>query len=162
VSDEPKRAAIDLDEVADKRLSEISAAEFLHALEQADAMPEPVPREEATVRDLLAGARAAVRLPIGGIREKRKLEREKLPIEKLSIEKTFEGFPEKKKVELEKAFEKHDLEKAIEGFPEKKKVELEKPPFEKQNIESPDVLTHLSQLSDRLSRIEEQLSRPSQ
>ena len=146
-----KQAAIDLDELGEKRLSEISAAEFLEALEQAG----PVSAGDVTVKDALAGARAAFRLPLGGPAEKKKVELEKQPFEKQQIEKLFEGFPEKKKVELEKApFEKQQIEKLIEGFPEKKKLELEKQQFERPV--DPGVA---EQLSDRLDRIEQQLSR---
>jgi hypothetical protein len=78
-----------------------------------------------------------------GFPEKKKVELEKAPME---------GFPEKKKVELEKA--------PTEGFPEKKKVELEKPELEKQSVElPPDLSTTISRLDDRLSTIEEQLSK---
>ena len=133
MSDSPKRAAIDPDELGEKRLSEISAAEFLQLLEQADEPGQQGQPEEATVRDVLTGARAARRLPIGGLPEKKKLEREKWPLEKFAPEKLGEGFPEKKKVELEK-----------------QQVEL-----------PPDVLTQLQTMADRLSAIEEQLSKPS-
>lgn len=91
--DAPKRAAIDLDDVAGKRLTEISAAEFLQLLEQVQAGAYPPPSDEATVGDVLAGAASAQRLGAGGLPEKKKLERE--------------TFPEKKKVELEKP----DIEK---------------------------------------------------
>ena len=155
----PRQAAIDLDEVGDKRLSEISAAEFLQALEQADALGQQVSPEEVTVKDAIAGARAAFRLPIGGPREKKKVVLEKLPFEKQQIEKLHEGFPEKKKVELEKGqFEKQQIEKFHEGFPEKKKLELEKPSFERP-VEPGGVA---EQLSERLTRIEQQLSRLAQ
>jgi hypothetical protein len=150
----PRRAAIDLDEVGEKRLSEISAAEFLQALEQAEALGAEVSPEDVTVKDALAGARAAFRLPGGGLPEKKKLE-----LEKPAIEKLHEGFPEKKKVELEKLpIEKPQIEKLYEGFPEKKKVELEKPPFERP-IEAVGVA---EQLGERLTRIEEQLARLTQ
>src|SRR5918997_78395 len=140
--DAQKRAAIDLDEVADKRLSEISAAEFLQALEQVQAGGQPTSSADATVRDVLGGAAAGQWWGGGGLPEKKKLEREKFAPEKLP-----EQFPEKKKVELEKA--------PMEGFPEKEKAELEK-----QSVElPPDLSTTISRLDDRLSTIEEQLSK---
>jgi hypothetical protein len=154
----PKRAAIDLDELGDKPLSEISAAEFLQALEQAEALGAPVAAEDVTVKDALAGARAAFRLPFGGgLPEKKKVEREKFPLEK-APEKLFEGFPEKKKVELEKQQLEKAPEKLFEGFPEKKKVELEKPPLERPAEPG----GALDELSARLTKIEDQLSRRSQ
>jgi hypothetical protein len=136
--DAPKRAAIDLDDVAGKRLTEISAAEFLQLLEQVQAGAQPPPSDEATVGDVLAGAASAQRLGAGGLPEKKKVERE--------------SFPEKKKVELEK--------QQVEGFPEKKKVELEKPDIEKQSVELPsDLATTISQFDDRLATIEQQLAK---
>jgi len=184
--DAPKRAAIDLDDVAGKRLTEISAAEFLQLLEQVQAGAYPPPSDEATVGDVLAGAASAQRLGAGGLPEKKKLEREtfpekkkveleKQPVEgfpekkKVELEKQqVEGYPEKKKVELEKQSgegfpekKKVELEKQSgEGFPEKKKVELEKPDIEKQSVEPPsDLATTMSQFDDRLATIEQQLSK---
>src|SRR5215211_6216041 len=120
VSGPPKKAAIDLDEMGDRRLSEMTAAEFVQCLEQAAGAPHPVAADDLTLREVLAGARP-IRLP-----EKKKVELEKSPVEgfpekkKVELENSpVEGFPEKKKVELEKS--------PVEGFPEKKKVELEKP-----------------------------------
>ena len=175
----PKRAAVDLEEMADKRLSEISAADFLQLLEQGEALGEQASPEEATVRDVLVGTRAALRLPVGGLPEKKKVEREKWPLEKFAPEKLYEQLPEKKKVELEKQQvegfpekKKVELEKQqVEGFPEKKKVELEKQQvegflgakkveIERQSVEpAPDVLAEVRSLGDRLAAIEEQLSR---
>jgi hypothetical protein len=140
--DAQKRAAIDLDEVAGKRLSEISAADFLQALEQVQVSGESTTSAEATVGDVLAGAAATQRWG-GGFPEKKKVELEKT---------SMEGLPEKKKVELEKT--------SMEGLPEKKKVELEKPQIEKQSVELPsDLSTTISRLDDRLATIEEQLSK---
>ncbi|MDQ3850166.1 MAG: hypothetical protein M3296_06085 [Actinomycetota bacterium] len=159
---------MELDEVAQKRLSEISAAEFLQVLDRMEAGGQPTPPEEATVGDVLSGAWAARRLSAGGLPEKKKVEREKWPVEKFAPEKPPEHFPEKKKVELEKhpmegfpEKKKVELEKPPgEGFPEKKKVELEKPEIEKQSIENPpDILTNMRDMGDRLSRIEEALSK---
>src|SRR5918997_328822 len=96
--DAQKRAAIDLDEVADKRLSEISAAEFLQALEQVQAGGQATTSTDATVGDVLAGAAAGRWWGGGGLPEKKKVEQENAAAEKLP-----EQFPEKKKVELEKA-----------------------------------------------------------
>ena len=149
MDDSPKRAAVDPEELGQKRLSEISAAEFLQLLEQAAAPVEGGSPEDATVGDVLVGVRAAHRMPVGGLPEKKKLEREKWPLEKFAPEKLYEQFPEKKKVELEKL--------QIENFPEKKKVELEK-----QQVElPPDILSALTTLGDRLAAIEKQLSKPS-
>ena len=142
-----KKPAIDIDEVADKRLSEISAAEFLQVLEQVGTAGGAA-TADLTVKDVLAG-----RLPIGGWPEKKKVEREKWPLEKFAPEKYYEHFPEKKKLELEK--------QQLEGFPEKKKVELEKLPIEKQSIEGPGGI-ELTGLGDRLTAIEEQLAKLSQ
>ena len=125
-----KRAAIDFDEMVDKRLDEISAADLVRALEQRDLPTAGAAPEELTVRDLLGGGATALRWP-----EKKKVEREKWPLEKLLPEKF------------------------IEQFPEKKKFELEKLPFEKQMVEGPgDILTDVSTLGDRLSAIEAKLS----
>jgi hypothetical protein len=79
--DAQKRAAIDLDEVGGKRLSEISAADFLQALEQVQASGESTTSAEATVGDVLAGAAATQRLGAGGFPEKKKVELEKQPME---------------------------------------------------------------------------------
>lgn len=145
---EPKRAAISLDEVGDQRLSEISAADFLQVLEQAEALGQQTRPEEVTVRDAVVGARAAFRLPSrGGFPEKKKVEREKQHLEKepekLAPEKGFEGFPEKKKVELEKV--------RWEGSFDKVKADNEQP------IE----LAQVAGLADRLTAIEEKLSQQS-
>jgi hypothetical protein len=116
----PKEPAIEANEKAGKRLSEITAAEFLELLEQrVGASGQQAATGEATVRDALAGAAAASRW----VPEKKKVELE-LP-EKKKVEREF---PEKKKVELEVPEKKKvELEKTqLEGFPEKKKVELEK------------------------------------
>jgi hypothetical protein len=139
-----KKPAIDIDEVAGKRLSEISAAEFLQALQQMGTVGAAA-TADLTVEDVLAG-----RLPIGGWPEKKKVEREKWPLEKFAPEKYHEQLPEKKKLELEK--------QQLEGFPEKKKVELEKLPIEKQSLEGPGGM-ELTSLSDRLTAIEEQLAK---
>ncbi len=162
----PKQAAIDLDDIADRSLSDISAADFLAALERAQGAREPVSPENATVRDALEGR-------VGGLPEKKKVEREKQPLEKLlpekSFEKSHEGFPEKKKVELEKQMlEKTPVEKSHEGFPEKKKVELEKQMLEKhvfekqpekQSIENPpEIMAAGRSLTDRLASIEAKLA----
>jgi hypothetical protein len=142
VSPAPKKAAIDLDSIGDKRLSEISAADFLRVLNtQGGAAAQPP--EELTVRDAI------------GLPEKKKLEREKFPGEK-SIEKLWEGFPEKKKYELEKAQIEKPIEKfAPENFPEKKKVELEKPPGFEQVFDP----TVIERLNTALTRIEAELAK---
>ncbi len=137
----PKQAAIDLDDIADRSLSDISAADFLAALERAQGAREPVSPENATVRDALEGR-------VGGLPEKKKVEREKQPLEKLlpekSFEKSHEGFPEKKKVELEKQMlEKHVFEKQPE----------------KQSIENPpEIMAAGRSLTDRLASIEAKLA----
>jgi hypothetical protein len=75
MNEEPKRAAVSLDEVGDRRLSEISAADFLQVLEQAEASGQQARPEDVTVRDAVVGARAAFRLPSrGGLPEKKKVE----------------------------------------------------------------------------------------
>ena len=168
MNEEPKRAAVSLDEVGDRRLSEISAADFLQVLEQAEASGHQAKPEDVTVRDAVVGARAAFRLPSrGGLPEKKKVEREKQNLEKepekLLWEKGFEGLPEKKKVELEKL--------SLEGQ-EKKKVELEKPSWEKvrwegpinkvkADNEQPIEVAEVAGLADRLTAIEEKLSQQS-
>jgi hypothetical protein len=134
-----KQAAIDFEEIADKRLADVSAADFLNVLQQGGAPAEPKPPEELTVRDALAGG-GAQQIWGGGFPEKKKIEREKQPLEKLMVEKWRP-------------------EKFIENFPEKKKFELEKLPFEKQAVERQfDPAIDVTGLGERLTAIEAKLA----
>jgi hypothetical protein len=163
MTDPSKKPAIDA-ELASKRMGEITAAEFLQALEDA----EPVGRNvsaDATVGDVLG---VSPRLP-----EKKKVELELPEKKKVELEKSQIEVPEKKKVELEKTQVEIPEKKKVElELPEKKKVELEKPRFEfpeKQKVElerpdpgdlgdpPPDMLAEVRRIGERLTRIEQQL-----
>jgi hypothetical protein len=151
--DPPKEPAIEANEKAGKRLSEITAAEFLELLEQrVGASGQQAATGEATVRDALAGAAAASRW----VPEKKKVELE-LP-EKKKVEREF---PEKKKVELELPEKKKvELEKTqLEGVPEKKKVELEKQMPEDVITQPADLLGEIRSVSERLTKIEQQIAK---
>jgi hypothetical protein len=80
---EQKRAAINLDEIDEERLRQISAADFLEAL-------------NSSTMSTITAARVLRFFP-----EKKKYELEKWEPEKWTPEKQWPEFNEKKKVELE-------------------------------------------------------------
>jgi hypothetical protein len=107
----PKRTAIDLDERSPESASTRSAADFLQT--------GPAPWESAAFR--AGNGRRRPRRQSGGVR-------------------MATGLPEHNRSSGKAGLKKCAPEKLlIEGFPERKKVELERPQFDKQQVEGPEL-----------------------
>ena len=124
-----KKAAVSLDEIADRSLSEISAADFLEVLER-EGSPTPEPARElgqVRVKDVLAGLSVAGRV-----------------------------FPEKKKAEREQFPKRREWGGYLPPITEKKKVELEKHLFE---IPQDPFPIEVAGIAERLTAIEQRLEK---